>query len=126
VDIDPEAVRAARENAQLNAVAERLEAGIGDGPPAGGNSDDERFDIVLANIFAEKLVAMRDRLTSCVKTGGYLILSGIDSTRALLIESAFVADSWHAIDCVAAGDWLTFLLRRGDSESQKRKDLQSE
>jgi len=109
-DVDPEAIEATRQNASLNGVSERLDSYLCEGPPAVGQQQDMRFDIVLANIFAEKLIAMRTRLTSCVKPGGYLVLSGIDLARRAAIEAAFVARDWKAIDCITNGEWVTFLL----------------
>jgi ribosomal protein L11 methyltransferase len=72
LDVDPEAVAVARENAARNGLADRLEARVGSAGDAGG-----RFAVVLANIEAKILGPLARDLTACVAPGGVLILSGI-------------------------------------------------
>lgn len=69
VDIDPQAVEAAKANAERNAVtadfADSRETLTG------------KFDIVIANILANPLKALAPALAAHVRPGGWLALSGI-------------------------------------------------
>ncbi len=75
LDIDPEAVRNAKENRGLNAIPEErfgIVAGTLDClRPA------RRFDLILANILAGPLMAMAPALTARRAQGSILVLSGI-------------------------------------------------
>ena len=72
IDNDPDAVAAAAENVQRNKLEKKMSVS---GEPLAAIT--ESFDIVVANIIHDVLVAMKDDLVSCVKSGGSLILSGI-------------------------------------------------
>jgi len=111
VDIDPEAIDAAKENAVINGIGNRVRFSVADGPPdCTQSSDKDRFDLVLANIYAEKLVTMRDALTACVKPGGRLVLSGIESARRILVEDAFARSGWPIEVEWQRGEWVTVAL----------------
>lgn len=69
VDIDPQAVRAARDNAAANQVPVSVML-----PDA---LDAAAADIVLANILSGPLAVMAPLLCARVAPGGYLVLSGI-------------------------------------------------
>lgn len=69
VDIDPQAVTAARNNADINAVSARFaDSAI---------SLEGSFDVVVANILANPLKALAPAICSHVRPGGALALSGI-------------------------------------------------
>ncbi|EXI92555.1 MAG: Ribosomal protein L11 methyltransferase [Candidatus Accumulibacter sp. BA-94] len=69
VDIDPQAVVAARDNAAANGVAARFQESA---DQLGG-----QFDIVVANILANPLRVLAPALCSHLRPGGLLALSGI-------------------------------------------------
>ena len=83
-DIDPQACRTARENAELNGVAQRME--ITDRPLE--NLDGE-FQVVLANILAEENVRLAAELVRRVCHGGILVLSGILQEKEALVIAGF-------------------------------------
>lgn len=70
-DIDPQALEATRENARRNGVTERLAVA------AHIEAAPESFDVVLANILADTLIAVAPTLTSLLAEGGHLLLSGV-------------------------------------------------
>jgi len=74
VDIDLQAVSAARNNAERNAVNARFDDSAR--PLAG------QFDIVVANILANPLKALAPAITGHVRPGGQLALSGILAEQA--------------------------------------------
>jgi ribosomal protein L11 methyltransferase len=72
VDVDPRAVEVSRENAERNAVAERLSLGLPETLPPGLSAD-----LVIANILAKPLIQLAPQIMALVKPGGTLILSGL-------------------------------------------------
>ena len=74
VDIDPQAVEAARANAERNQVG--IEFSDSHQPVTG------QYDIVVANILSNPLKALAPALASHVRPGGWLALSGILAQQA--------------------------------------------
>lgn len=74
IDIDPQAVEAARANSAINGVSARYTTA--DLPPDGS------FDVVLANILANPLRVLAPALIARVARGGSLLLSGILERQA--------------------------------------------
>lgn len=72
VDIDPEAVEVALENAALNGLAARCAL---DGTPL--DRLEGRYDLVLANLSAPVLIREKGRLAGLVEAGGWLLWSGL-------------------------------------------------
>jgi ribosomal protein L11 methyltransferase len=87
VDLDPQALIAARENAQRNAVGERLSC-------LAPERCAERFleqavDIVLANILARPLIELAPRLARATRAGGRIALSGLLLGQADEVQAAY-------------------------------------
>lgn len=84
VDIDPQALLATQDNAQRNQLApNRFPVVFPDKCPAAP------VDLVLANILAGPLVELAPILSSRVKRGGQLCLSGILNTQADTVMNAY-------------------------------------
>jgi ribosomal protein L11 methyltransferase len=71
VDIDPRAIKAARQNAELNEVDIELHLGDLD------MVDETGFDLVLANIYADVLLGCVDQLLARTASGGSILMSGV-------------------------------------------------
>lgn len=71
VDIDPQAMIAARSNAEENGVASRLSLAL----PA--DHEESQFDLILANILAGPLIELAPLLKRQLKPGGHIVLSGL-------------------------------------------------
>lgn len=71
IDNDPQALLATRDNADRNAVGDRLEAYAPKDDPRG------TYPVVLANILASALDALADTLAERTEPGGRIALSGI-------------------------------------------------
>jgi len=109
-DNDPEAVRIARENGELNDLPDQLtfyegdlETGFADGP----------YDLVLANILGHVLAEYVAELTAAVKPGGLLVLSGILAVEVRTIQAAFtrVVPNWQ-VEAREMGEWCDIALKR--------------
>ena len=110
IDNDPIAVDACRDNVASNGAAPLIVSSI-DALPAIG----EQFPLVLANIQAHVLLALKDDLVAKVAPGGWLIMSGLLSTQAAGVAEQFVAAGF-AIDASRPDaedpQWTTVVLRR--------------
>ncbi|MDP6933581.1 MAG: 50S ribosomal protein L11 methyltransferase [Myxococcota bacterium] len=99
VDIDADSVRTARANADRNdLVAEFDDTPLGQ---VGG-----RFDLVVANIYAEVLVQLAPDLQRVL--GGRLVLAGILQDRAGLVEEAL--RDLRLVQRSTDGDWVCLEL----------------
>jgi ribosomal protein L11 methyltransferase len=74
VDIDPQAVEAARDNAERNTVQADFRLS--------GDSTQGGFDVVVANILTNPLKALMPLLAARARQGGRIILSGILEAQA--------------------------------------------
>lgn len=100
-DIDPQALKASRDNATLNQIDD---AQFWLGLPE--QLDPARtFDVLIANILAQPLIALAPHLAPHLAPGGQFALSGV-----LRDQAEAVAAQWHAqgltVDQIAhKGDW---------------------
>ncbi|MSU34032.1 MAG: 50S ribosomal protein L11 methyltransferase [Pedosphaera sp.] len=92
-DFDPDCVRIARENAALNEAQAQVRLTRADVTllPSGRV---KQYDVVVANLMYDVLIAERDRILARLKPAGVLVLAGI-------LESQFekVARSYRAGGC---------------------------
>jgi len=75
VDIDPQALTATSDNAEVNQVAEKIETFMPDDYQE--QHADTQYDIVVANILSGPLGELAPMLAGHAKTGGDIVLSGI-------------------------------------------------
>lgn len=81
IDIDPAAVKAARENAEANRVQLHV---VGVPDQASGP-----YDVVLANILAMPLTVLAPLLCGLVAPGGTLVLAGILDRQVQSLQQAY-------------------------------------
>lgn len=99
VDIDPQALQASRQNAELNQVSECLQLVLPENVP-----EQAAADIIFANILAGTLIELKSQLLGFRKAAGILILSGVLQSQKSLIVQEFEAG--NSIQVVNEGDWL--------------------
>jgi ribosomal protein L11 methyltransferase len=112
LDVDPHAVRAARENAEANGVTSALEVREGTLDASRRNQSavkaDEPFDIIVANISGLTLERLAPSLANALTNGGLLTTSGFledavsgltsaNETAGLTIERVIHDGVWRAI-----------------------------
>ncbi|MFH1222758.1 MAG: 50S ribosomal protein L11 methyltransferase [Pseudomonadota bacterium] len=109
VDSDIEAVAIAKENVVLNSI--RM-----DGIKIKHNGIEKQngtYNIVLANIVSGVLIAQRRRISSLIKPGGYVILSGILRTEANKVKRSFgEIKGLNYIRAVNMDEWTTFTIQK--------------
>jgi ribosomal protein L11 methyltransferase len=108
LDVDPQAIGVARENIAINGVSASVE--LLEGQPL--NQAGESFDVVVANLTAEVIVALMDDLAGCLAPEGLMILSGILSELAEDVERSLVASGLTVRERREAGEWCAVMARR--------------
>ena len=114
-DNDPVAVDVARENADINGVGGQIVFHVADGLGHSGFESKNPFDLIVANIVANPLVAMAPQIAAAAAPGGAVILSGILLSQAKDVVAAYVAQGFACEDRIEIGDWATLVLRRDES-----------
>ena len=110
IDNDPLALDATVDNASINRCADRIACSL---TPVGEIS--EAFPLVLANIQAHVLRALRADLIARTAPGGTLILSGLLTPQAQPVADEFVAAGMRLVRIRASTDdaqWSSVTLRR--------------
>jgi ribosomal protein L11 methyltransferase len=105
-DIDPQALEASRDNATRNGIDPALfPVYLPADLPTG------QADVVVANILAGPLVSLAGQLTSLVKPGGRLALSGILAEQAEEVRAAY-ADAFELEPTAEREGWVRISGRR--------------
>jgi ribosomal protein L11 methyltransferase len=108
IDVEAEAARATRENADRNGVAASVAASTTPLADVEG-----RFDVVAANILASVLVELAPGLAARVAPGGRLLLSGLLAEQRAQVVAAFAPTMALVAEAEDDG-WLRLELERGD------------
>lgn len=107
VDIDETAVRTANENAQVNHVDDKMTAIAGDLV----DKVTEKYDIVVANIVADAIIALSASVTSFMTDDAVYIVSGIIDTRADDVKNA-IKDHFEIVEENTYHGWYCFVLKK--------------
>ncbi len=111
VDIDPQAVRTARENIMLNGVGSSVE--IRAGSLAELLKEERSAPLIVANILA---VVIREMLASglarTVRPGGRLVLSGILEEQSAAVEDAIREAGLRVGEKRIRQDWVALITQR--------------
>ncbi|GGF84596.1 MULTISPECIES: 50S ribosomal protein L11 methyltransferase [Rhizobium] len=106
-DIDPVAVRVARENVKRNGIASgvRVETAPGFHSPA--FREDGPFDLIIANILARPLMKMAPELGHHLAPGGSVILSGILAAQRWKVIAAYNGAGMRHLSTIWKNGWVT-------------------
>jgi len=96
VDNDPQALTASEQNAGRNGVGSGIQ--LNDHLPLCANDDDQRFDVIIANVLAAPLIDHAEPLVSALRAGGKIALSGILPEQASTVAEAYAHAHAHGID----------------------------
>jgi ribosomal protein L11 methyltransferase len=106
IDTDAEALRAAAENARLNALDWRLQLARG-GPDAVAGT----WPLVVANLLAAPLVELAPVLVRRVGHHGRLVLSGIPSSVEGDVDRAYRRLGMHRVRTQSRAGWSALVLQ---------------
>jgi ribosomal protein L11 methyltransferase len=110
-DIDPQAMVAARSNAEINAVDITFALPDDAVPMLGA---DARYDIVMANILANPLQVLAPALVQRIRPGGQIVLSGVLSRQADEVIATY--SQWLTLSVWKESDgWVCLSGRLEDS-----------
>jgi ribosomal protein L11 methyltransferase len=111
VDVDPLAVRIARENVAQNGVADRVTVRHGELPQLLA-SGWQPVDVAVANLTADWLTELAGALAAALKGGGILVGSGVVASSHARVEAAFAAAGMSLWRTVREEDWVAVWARR--------------
>jgi len=111
VDMDPYACEAALENTIVNGVTNSVSVEQAEVTPVwlGGRG---LFDGILANIQTTVLVPLLESFAGALKSGGWLILSGITDEEWLHVSGSATPLRLELVDIDQEGEWCTGWFRR--------------
>ncbi len=105
IDIDELAIKATNNNILLNKVI-NITTKLGDISVV----DNEKYDIVVANIIIGVLKSMKKEIINVLNKGSYLIMSGVlDYQQSELLEH-FQHD-FKVVGTLSDGEWIAVLLK---------------
>jgi len=107
IDIDHWAVENSRENISVNQVS-NMQVVAGDA----GILDEDSFDIILANINRNVLLADLELYISVLRAGGKIIISGIMSADRELMLSHIRTLNIQAQEILEEQNWLAIVLQQ--------------
>ena len=109
-DIDPVAVRVAKENVRADG-ADNIECGVSDllrsVDLSGG-----KYDFVVANIVADVIIRLLPDVGAYMTDAGRMIVSGIISPRAEEVREAIAANGFSVVEERQENDWLAILIEK--------------
>lgn len=111
VDIDPLAIDASYENAAVNHIPETqvsFQQGdvIGDSGFTAGI--EKQYDVVVANILADVIIPLSEKIVPFLKPDGVFISSGIIHTKEEPVRNALVQNGFEIIETTYMKDWVCF------------------
>lgn len=106
-DIDPKAAEIARENIVINQVDDRVAVTQEDVSTLQG-----AYSLIVANLTSKLLIKLRKHLTSLLRPGGYLILSGIIDRNQGDMETHFFHAPLIPQSTVTDKEWVCYVLKK--------------
>ena len=108
-DIDPVAVRVAKENIEKDG-AKNVYCGVAD--LLDGVDTSSLYDFVVANIVADIILRLLPSLGSVMKVGARAILSGIIGERANEIRGVLEENGFSLVREASERDWYALLIKK--------------
>lgn len=109
VDIDPESVRVATSNAEINGLTNLMHVWHSDGY----KDVSEKYDLVLCNILARPLMDMAPDLKDHLNQGGVAILSGFLNRQERWVLKAHTDIGFEFVKRYRINGWSTLVLKKG-------------
>lgn len=115
-DLDPCAIDATHENMEANGIGrDRYEVMIGnliDDPDIKKKAGFECYDIVVANILADVLLALTPVVVDQMKPGAVYITSGIIDEKESVVVEAVKAAGLEVLEVTRQGEWVSVSARK--------------
>lgn len=115
-DLDPCAISAAKENMEVNGIAEErftvMEGNLIDDRKIQDLVGYETYDMAVANILAEVLVPLTPVIVGCLKKGGIYITSGIIDNKEETVVEAVKSAGLTILEVTRQGEWVSVTARK--------------
>ena len=112
IDIDPQAIKSSHENASVNGFKEdRIDFEVGNLLADDSKPADKKYDIVVANILADVIIPLSEKVRPFMKEDGLFITSGIIDTKEDEVRAALLKNGFDIIDTVHLNEWVCFVAR---------------
>ena len=112
VDNDPVATTVARANARLNRVAGSVRVLDAMGFDHALLRRAQPFDLVLANLLPNPLLALAPRMRRAIEPGGIAVLSGLLDPQAREVRATYAAAGFHLVHQRSRAGWTALMLAR--------------
>lgn len=113
VDLDPLAVKATRENRELNGIEEsRLVVELGSVEKVAQLTGGEPVDGIVCNILAEVIIDLIPQMSEIVQPKTWGVLSGILLDQAKPVADTLEANGWIVAALWKRQDWCCLNIRR--------------
>jgi len=112
-DLDPVAVRTARENARVNRAGNFIRFTKAAGTNAPLIRRNARYDLVLANILLPVLKQLARPVRPLLAPGATVVLSGLLASQASAAASIWQAQGLRLVSRQTLDGWTTLTLKRG-------------
>ncbi len=109
-DFDPDAVRVANENLEINGVSGAVHTEVGDAADYAGRP--EGYDLVCANILGHLLIAYSRNIVRWVKPSGRLALAGILNVKFDEVSACYAGLGFREVERVTLREWTSGLFVR--------------
>jgi ribosomal protein L11 methyltransferase len=111
-DLDAQSVVVAKSNMRQNGAGRRIDAFVADGLAAPRLRRAGQFDLVIANILADPLIALAREIRRALCPGGALVLSGLLIPQAPAVIAAYRAAGFALVTHRRILGWSTLTLVR--------------
>nr|WP_294487375.1 50S ribosomal protein L11 methyltransferase [uncultured Anaerosporobacter sp.] len=115
-DIDPNAIHAMYENAEVNGITEEefvVKIGnIIDDQTLQEEVGMEKYDIVVANILADVIIPLSTEIGKHLKKDGLYITSGIINMKRDEVKEAIEKNGFTIIEENEMGEWVSFVAKK--------------
>jgi ribosomal protein L11 methyltransferase len=122
-DIDPVAVKVARENAATNRLAPMFRAIAAAGMRHRVITAAAPFDLIFANILARPLIHLAPAMRQHVAPGGNIVLSGLLAGQEPMVRNAYRMQGFRLLRRIARDGWHTLVLRQPACNSRRYDEV---
>jgi ribosomal protein L11 methyltransferase len=110
-DIDPAAIHAARNNAELNCITDSIEVESG----YYLNGVQGKANLIVSNIVSDAIIEFSAQAFSKLLPGGRFISSGIIAERMEEVEEELKAAGFSILETITKGEWVAIAAQKGNS-----------
>ncbi len=111
-DNDPVAIEVAEANAAENGCGQMIRFVTAEGLDHGMIAGTQPFDLIVANILLEPLMALAEPITRALAPDGILIVSGILTEQEEPLLAAYKPQGLRLADRLRIDEWSTLVLTR--------------